>query len=118
MKRNLKNISTLTLTGLFALATTGFGEPSQSELTKQARVGKERAEKIALAEVPGGKIQSEEIENEHNALVWSFDIEKPNSKNITEVLVNARTGEIVSVNEETPSDQAKEAAADRRNSQP
>ncbi|MEO8045179.1 MAG: hypothetical protein ABI674_09760 [Spartobacteria bacterium] len=46
-------------------------------------------------------------------MVWSFDIAKPDKKDITEVLVNARTGKIVSVKVETPVDQAKEAAADK-----
>ncbi len=45
--------------------------------------------------MPTGKIQSEEIENELNALVWSFDIATPGTKNITEGLVNAKTGKIV-----------------------
>jgi len=36
--------------------------------------------------------------------VWSFDIATPHSKDITEVQVNAVTGEIVSVEKETPAD--------------
>jgi hypothetical protein len=36
-------------------------------------------------------------------------------RNITELQVDALTGEIVSVKVETPKDQAKEAAADRTN---
>ena len=113
MKLNLRGISALALAGLLALATTASAEPSQAQLTKQAEVSRARAEQIALAKVPGGIIKSAEIENEHNALVWSFDIAQPKSRNITEVLVNAKTGKIVSVSQETPSDQAKEAAAEQ-----
>ena len=67
--------------------------------------------------MPNAKIQSEEIENERNALVWSFDMVKTGSKNVTEVLVNAKTGKIVDVSTETPADQAKEHAADKASGQ-
>lgn len=81
-----------------------------ADLMQQAKITKARTEKIALAKVPGAKVESEEIKNEHNALVWSFDLVKTGSKDVTEVLVNARSGKIVSVSKETPSDRAKEAA--------
>ncbi len=114
MKTNC--IITIALAGALALAfaSTGIAEPSQTELAKQARITRTEAQKNALAKVPGGKIQSEELENEHNALVWSFDIAQPRSKNITEVLVNAKTGKIVSVTHENPTEQANEAAADKK----
>jgi hypothetical protein len=38
----------------------------------------------------------------------------PNSTDITEVQVDAKTGKIVSTKVETPKDQAKEAAADKK----
>jgi uncharacterized membrane protein YkoI len=100
---------------LAAVATTssGLAAQSEAELLKQAEITKSQAEKIALAKVPHGKTQSAEIENEHHALVWSFDIVKPSSREIAEVLVNAKTGKIISVGTETPNDQAKEHAADK-----
>lgn len=108
-------ILALTLTGFLAVTSSAFSEPSQAELAKQARISKAQAEKVALAKAPNGKIQSAEIENEHHALVWSFDIVTPGSKNVTEVLVNAKSGKVVSVSQETPTDQAKETAADKAN---
>lgn len=72
------------------------------------------AQKTALAKVPNGKIKSGELEKEHGKLVWSFDISMPHSKNITEVQVDAKTGKIVVVEIETPKDQAKEKAADKK----
>lgn len=111
MKKKYPAILALAL----AVVTTnsGFAEQSQVELLKQAKVTKSQAEKIALAKVPHGKIQSAEIENERHALVWSFDIAKPGSRDITEVLVNARTGKIISISAENPAEQAKESAADK-----
>lgn len=117
MKRNTSWIYPCAFTLLLVLSGAALAAPSEAELTKQAKISKAEAAKIALAKVPNAKIQSEEIENEHNALVWSFDIVKAGSKNVTEVLVNAKTGRIVSVSTETPSDQAKERAADQAGGQ-
>ena len=80
---------------------------------KQAKIDKKHAEKIALAQVPDGRFVSEELEQENGKLVWSFDIAKTGTKNITEVQVDAVTGKIVSTKLETQADQAKEAKADK-----
>ena len=94
--------------------TAAWAEPSESELTKQATVTKSQAEKIALQKVPGGNIKTAEIENEHGKLVWSFDISKPGTRDITEILVDAKTGAIVTIDKETPLQQAAEAKADKK----
>ena len=106
----------ITLVGLGLAPLLADGE-SEAALLKQAKITKTQAEHIAMEKVPGAKIQSAEIENEHNALVWSFDMVKTGSKDVTEVLVNAKTGQIVEVTTETPNDQAKEHAADKANGQ-
>ncbi len=110
-------LAATTLAGLTISTLHAAGE-TEAQLLAQAKISKAQAEKTALARVPNGKIQSEEIENEHHALVWSFDIAKPGSKDITEVLVNAKTGKIVDISSETPTDQAKEKAADKADGQP
>ncbi len=112
MKKNNPLHFAVALTALL-LPISGFAAPSEAELLTQAKITKAQAEKIALAKVSHGKIQSAEIENEHHALVWSFDIVKPGSKDITEVLVNAKTGKIIDVSTENPAAQAKESAADQ-----
>jgi uncharacterized membrane protein YkoI len=101
------------LSFLFAFATFLSAEPSQSTLSRQAKITKDEAEHLALARVPHGSIKSAEIENEKGHLVWSFDISTPGTRNLTEILVDAKSGEIISQQTETPPDQAKEAAADR-----
>jgi uncharacterized membrane protein YkoI len=94
--------------------TAAWAEPSESELTKQATVTKSQAEKIALEKVPGGNIKTAEIENEHGKLVWSFDIAKPGTPDITEVLIDAKSGAILTIDKETPEQQAAEAKADKQ----
>lgn len=98
---------------MFAFTALVFGEPSQAELTKQAKITKTEAEHIALARVPHGSIKSAEIENEKGHLVWSFDISTHSTQDITEILVDAKSGKIISQQTETPRDQANEAAADK-----
>ena len=92
---------------------THAGEASQASLMHQAKITREAAGKIALAKVPSGTIKSAELEQEHGALVWSFDIATPKSRDIHEILVNARTGAIVHTELESPKAQAREAEADK-----
>jgi hypothetical protein len=105
---SLAFISAVTVSGAL------FAASSQTELMKEATVSKSQAEKTALGKVSNGVIKSEEIEREHGKLIWSFDIATSGTKNITEVQVDAKTGKIVSTQVETPKDQAKEAAADKK----
>ena len=83
---------------------------SSANLAAQAKITRQQAEGIALAEMPSGKITEGELEKEHGKLVWSFDISIPGSKNISEIQVDAVTGEVVSREIETPEQQAKEAS--------
>lgn len=110
--RNKGMVAALLLAGLTTSSLFAAGE-TDAQLEAQAKISKTQAEHIAMAKVPNAKIQSEEIENEHNALVWSFDMVKTGSKNVTEVLVDAKTGKIVDVSTETPADQAKESVAEK-----
>src|SRR5258708_2581250 len=103
---------------LLVLGTAGFvagcasegheRHESQAQLQAEAKVSKADAEKLALAQVPNGTIKEGELEREKGKLIWSFDITIPGSKNIKEVNVDAMTGKIVSVETETPAQQAKE----------
>ena len=83
-------------------------------LAAQAKVSQQTAQATALAKVANGIVASSELEKEHGKLIWSFDIKQRSSPNITEVQVDAITGAIVSTQIETPHDQAKEAAADKK----
>ena len=105
----------LAVVSMFALVAGISGKDlSEAELTKQAGITKGQAQQIALARVSHGVVKSAEIENEKGHLVWSFDIAKPNTKDITEILIDAQTGKIISIQTESPRDQAQEAAADKK----
>jgi uncharacterized membrane protein YkoI len=110
---NRMGMVSLTLGIVLGFAVAAFAaQPSQDELMKQAKITKALAEQIALAKVSRGTVKSAEIEKEKGRIVWSFDIARPGTRDITEILVDAKTGEIISSQNETPQDQAKEAAAD------
>lgn len=85
---------------------------AKDKLAAKAKISESEAKKIALTKVPGGKVTEGELEEEKGKLIWSFDIATKGSKDITEVAVDAITGEVVSVDVETPADQAKEKAED------
>ena len=99
--------------GLTACKTEKEGR-NESKLEAQAKISKADAQKTALAKVPGGTIKEAGIEKEKGKLIWSFDIATPGTKDITEVAVDAITGEVVAVDKETPADEAKEKKADKK----
>jgi uncharacterized membrane protein YkoI len=113
MKKTLMFNLTLGMVLGFAAATFA-AQPSEAELMKQAKTTKAEAEQIALAKVSHGIVKSAEIEKEKGHLVCSFDIARAGTRDITEVLVDAKTGKIISTQTESPRDQAKEAAADKK----
>jgi uncharacterized membrane protein YkoI len=82
---------------------------SNEKLAAQAKITRAQAEQTALAHVPGGKITEGELEKENRKLVWSFDIATPGTQDITEIHVDALTGQIVARETETPAQQAQEA---------
>ena len=102
-------------TGLLAGLTACVSESAkEANLEAQAKITKADAEKTALAKVPNGTVKEAEIEKEKGKLIWSFDIATPGTKDITEVAVDAITGEIASVETEKPEEQAKEKDEDAK----
>jgi len=109
MKKNLI-IAGLLAVALATVAGTGCEteKSEQAKLQAQAKISKEQAQLTALAKVSGGTIKEGELEQEKGRLIWSLDLTTPDSKDITEVNVDAITGEVVSVEKETPEQQKPE----------
>ncbi|NML47166.1 hypothetical protein HHL11_25695 [Ramlibacter sp. G-1-2-2] len=99
----------LALAGAFTFSHAFAAEPSQAELQAQAKIGQDQATKTALARVPGGKVQSAELEREHGKLVWSFDLAQNGKSGVTEIQVDALTGKVVSQKKESAAQEASEA---------
>ena len=75
-----------------------------------SKITKTKAERIALAKMPGGRIRSAELETARGRHFWSVYIAKPGSKNAKEIRVDAVSGQILAVQTERPEDQAEEPA--------
>ena len=103
-------IAGLLAAAIVAVSAAGCAteKQEQAELQSQAKISKEQAQQAALAKAPGGTVKEAELEKEKGKLIWSFDISTPDSKDITEVGVDAITGDVVSVEKETPEQQTKE----------
>ena len=103
-------ICSVAVTAILACGLIGCmtEEKREVNLQAEAKVSKADAEKVALAKVPGGTIKEGELEKEKGKLIWSFDISIPGSSDIKEVQVDAKTGEVVSVETETAAAEAKE----------
>ncbi|MDP1861281.1 MAG: PepSY domain-containing protein [Gemmatimonadaceae bacterium] len=112
--------STLVLAALTSLATVAGAQATATMkeetpgLLAQAKISPEAARTTALARVKGGTIKEEEIEKEDGRLVYSFDVKVAGKSGIEEVLIDAVTGKIVSVDHENAKDEAAEAAKDAR----
>ena len=81
---------------------------TQSKLMAEAKVGRPEATKAALTRIPDGTVKSVELEKEHGALIWSFDITRPGTRDVSEVHVDAMSGKVLSVETETPAQERSE----------
>ena len=104
-------LSSLLLVTLLALAGGCATEKSQAALLAKAKISQAQAQQIALTKAPGGTVKSGELEEEKGKLIWSFDIATPDSKDLTEVAVDAISGEVIAVEKETPAQEQKEKKA-------
>lgn len=92
---NVKSVWLPILTGA-VLAAAGTGCFS---LNPSSRAD---AERIALGRLPGGQIQSAQLERVGGRRVWAVDISAPGSKDLVEVFVDAHTGAVVDTDLKTP----------------
>jgi len=87
---------------------------TMAQLKAEAKVTEKAARATALAQVPGGKVRSHELERENGKLVYSFDIATKGKTGIDEVQVDAITGTVVSNKHETPAMEKAEAKAEAK----
>jgi hypothetical protein len=81
--------------------------------TAHATVTDEQARRVALAQVPGGKVISGELEHEHGRWIWSYDIRVDGKSGIEEVQVDAHTAKVVNQHHETPRMERREKRAEQ-----
>jgi len=98
-------VYSLALLAVALAPITGHAAPR----TRQPRtITQAQAERIALGKVAGGKVRSAQLQTANGQRFWSVDVIQPGRKNAREVHVDARTGNILTVQTERPEDQAEE----------
>ncbi|HEV2319916.1 MAG TPA: PepSY domain-containing protein [Verrucomicrobiae bacterium] len=110
MKTTNQTVTPALCLGLAAVLLAGCaseeekGEKSnnQAQLQAQAKISKDQAGAIAMAKVPNGTIKESELERENGHLQWSFDMATPGEKDITEVNIDAITGNVLNIGKEAP----------------
>jgi len=100
-------IKMIVCSALAAFLLAGCATENQAKLMAEAKVSRETAQQTALAKVLNGTIKAGELEKENGKLQWSFDLATPDSKDITEVNVDAMTGDVISMAKESAEDAAK-----------
>lgn len=99
----------VSFSGLAVAASAKTGAKSAHHAKTKITMGQARA--IALKK-EDGTIKSGELEKEKGKMIYSFDIATKDGMH--EVNVNAKNGDIVDDQKESPADEAREAAADAK----
>lgn len=110
-------LAALMLAGIGGLSSTDTfaqekEEKANPKLARQAKITLDAARETALKNA-AGEIESEELEREHGKLLYSFDI-RNRKGTITEVQVDAKTGKLLSVQEESKQDEQREKQQDEK----
>jgi uncharacterized membrane protein YkoI len=108
--------SLLTASSLCTAGTVKSDIPA--DLARQAKVSLETARATALAKVPNGTVKSEELEKEHDRLIYSFDIQVPGKSGIEEVNVDAIDGKVLGVEHESARTERREKAKEHKEHHP
>jgi uncharacterized membrane protein YkoI len=94
-------------------------KPAQADLQKMTKVSKEEAQATALANLKiatATSVSEAELELERGCLVYSFDVHAAGHKGVTEIVVNAGTGKVLSRMNESEAKEAAEKAAEKNES--
>ncbi len=83
--------------------------PPSSAAAARATIDSATASRIALARVPGGRVQSAELEEEGGRLLYSLDIRPARGTGIEEVQVDAHSGAVIGQSHENPAQEADES---------
>ena len=102
---------------VFAASVAGVGvagaqkakPESQAALRREAKITRTSATATALAQVPGAKVSSSEIERENGKLIYSFDLKVKGKPGIEEINVDAMTGSVIAHEHENAKAEKKEA---------
>ena len=109
-------LSILLAAGTLAAAGIAFGDEKEkngkAEMAAAAKVTIDQALKTASDKVPGKVIEAE-LETKHHKLMWEIDIVTADKK-VMEVHIDAETGAVIDVEEETASPKKERTREQKR----
>lgn len=116
MKKTLLSsvLATLVFVGSASATTVHHVAKKHHPASMTAKVSADSARALALADVPGATVKDMELEREHGKLVYSFDLTVPGKPGVEEVQIDAITAKLVSKKHETPRQERREAAREKR----
>lgn len=97
-----------------------MGKPMHEEkpgLLAKATITPDAARKLAMGRVPNSQISKEELEMEGGKLVYSFDLMVTGKSGIEEVLIDAKSGKVISQEHESAKQVEAERAKEAREQQ-
>ena len=108
MKRNLtaKVVYLVSIIAALALSSAAFGQVKAPKVPVSAK----KAEAIALKKYPGKMTGKTALENEEGK--WQYGVLVKSGKTLREVMVNAKTGKIDTVEVTTEAKERSESKAD------
>ena len=95
-------------------AAASYKKELPKKLALKAKITEAAAAAIALAKVPGGKIEGVELEEEDGKFIYSYDIKVAGKSGIEEIQVDAMTGAVVKAEHESPTAMNAEAEKDEK----
>lgn len=93
-----------------SIATTKRMSEETPGLLAQATIKPDAARKLATDRVANSTISKEELEVEDGKLVYSFDLKVAGKAGFEEVLIDAKTGRVISQEHESEKKEAAEGA--------
>jgi uncharacterized membrane protein YkoI len=98
-----------------AMAHRAGTRHARASLASQAKISKDSAQTVALAQVAAGStVKSSELEKEKGKLIYSFDITVPGQTGVEELNISAIDGSVVAHEHESAAKEAREAKAEKK----
>ena len=111
----LNRIATIAIAAAFGLCAScasvnkPAGKPAvDPALLAKAKISQSQAEKIALTKAPDGAVSKSKLREKKGKLLWSIELTRPKTVDITEVKIDAKTGKILEVEKENPNKEKNE----------
>lgn len=96
-----------------------FSLPRETSMGPTARrVSLSRAERVALRQIPKGRLGAEELRTENGRLIWAIDVQSATSPEIHELAIDAMDARVLGARSESAEEEAFEVAVSNHQFEP